>query len=735
MGKKKQPSDAGIVREDGGVAPAAKMCCGTGYPISIGFVVVNEFCERFSYYGMRAVLVIYFNYFLLWSENTSTAAYHAFISLCYFTPIIGAIIADSWLGKFKTIIYLSIVYAAGQIVTSVSAIPTLSGPINASADSGEGDAADKMAVNDPTVHVALTILGLVLIALGTGGIKPCVAAFGGDQFEEEQEKERSRFFSIFYLSINAGSLISTFVTPILRGTQCFNQDCFALAFGVPAVLMVVALVVFIGGSGMYKKVPPKGNILLEVSRCIGFAISNRFRHRGKQFPKRDHWLDWARESYNGRLIAQIKMVFKVLFLYLPLPMFWALYDQQGSRWTFQATRMDGDFGSLVIQPDQMQVLYSVVYCNVVYGVVYSVVYSVVYCNVMPLRRITVGMLFLGVAFVVAGVIQIMVDVSSTLARSPQGPPPAPVIPHKGILVHGQRNLTLRESGVPLEWSEVADECLACSVVVLEHRAGSERSLVEPGTAEEDPCAPPPGLHFPPTPRFINALDVELTVTMGDVDYGAVQGLSNSSYHEILKGEKTNIQVKDGNSSVLGVFVENIGFGGSYTILLYKNAAGELLRRSEVDIQPNSVHMGWQVPQYLLLTIGEVIFSVTGLEFSYSQAPPNMKSVLQAAWLLTVAFGNIIVLIVAEAGQMTQQYAEFFLFAGLLFALSVLFAVMAYFYTYVDPAEVEREFDRLDQEEERRRASGGGGEEKSKDEHRGGMELAGVYDEPLKQTKM
>ncbi|XP_078741948.1 solute carrier family 15 member 2-like, partial [Lampetra fluviatilis] len=332
-----------IVREDGGVAPAAKMCCGTGYPISIGFVVVNEFCERFSYYGMRAVLVIYFNYFLLWSENTSTAAYHAFISLCYFTPIIGAIIADSWLGKFKTIIYLSIVYAAGQIVTSVSAIPTLSGPINASADSGEGDAADKMAVNDPTVHVALTILGLVLIALGTGGIKPCVAAFGGDQFEEEQEKERSRFFSIFYLSINAGSLISTFVTPILRGTQCFNQDCFALAFGVPAVLMVVALVVFIGGSGMYKKVPPKGNILLEVSRCIGFAISNRFRHRGKQFPKRDHWLDWARESYNGRLIAQIKMVFKVLFLYLPLPMFWALYDQQGSRWTFQATRMDGDF--------------------------------------------------------------------------------------------------------------------------------------------------------------------------------------------------------------------------------------------------------------------------------------------------------------------------------------------------------------------------------------------------------
>uniref|UniRef100_A0A674BAF8 Solute carrier family 15 member 1 n=1 Tax=Salmo trutta TaxID=8032 RepID=A0A674BAF8_SALTR len=144
---------------------------------------------RFSYYGMRAVLVLYFRYFLKWDDDLSTSIYHTFIALCYLTPILGAIVADSWLGKFKTIVYLSIVYTVGQVVMAV-------------------------------IHLlAMSMVGLFLIALGTGGIKPCVAAFGGDQFEDHQEKQRSTFFSIFYLSINAGSLLSTVITPILRGTR------------------------------------------------------------------------------------------------------------------------------------------------------------------------------------------------------------------------------------------------------------------------------------------------------------------------------------------------------------------------------------------------------------------------------------------------------------------------------------------------------------------------------------
>uniref|UniRef100_A0A8D2LWL3 Solute carrier family 15 member 1 n=1 Tax=Varanus komodoensis TaxID=61221 RepID=A0A8D2LWL3_VARKO len=183
-----------------------------GYPLSIFFIVINEFCERFSYYGMRAVLVLYFKFFLHWDDNLATAIYHTFVALCYLTPILGAIIADSWLGKFKTIVYLSIVYTAGQAVLSISSINDLM-------DGNRDGVPDNV-----NVPVALSMIGLILIAFGTGGIKPCVAAFGGDQFEDNQEKQRSKFFSIFYLAINAGSLISTIVTPILRGKFC-SKDC------------------------------------------------------------------------------------------------------------------------------------------------------------------------------------------------------------------------------------------------------------------------------------------------------------------------------------------------------------------------------------------------------------------------------------------------------------------------------------------------------------------------------
>uniref|UniRef100_A0A3P8QLN1 Solute carrier family 15 member 2 n=1 Tax=Astatotilapia calliptera TaxID=8154 RepID=A0A3P8QLN1_ASTCA len=433
-----------------------KKIFGTNYPVSICFIVVNEFCERFSYYGMKALLTLYFLTYLKWDKDLSTAVYHAFSGLCYFTPILGAFIADSWLGKYKTIIYLSIVYVIGHVVKSVGAIPT---------------------VGSTELHIALSMSGLILIALGTGGIKPCVAAFGGDQFDEEHTTERQKFFSIFYMSINAGSFLSTIITPILRGdVKCFGGDCYALAFGVPAALMVVALVVFIAGSSLYKRTPPQGNVLWEVCNCIGFALKNRW-NKSKHDPPKKHWLDWAEEKYSMRLIQEIKMVLRVLVLYIPLPMFWALFDQVVKRLIF-----------------------------------------------LP-------------------------------------------------LVTSKLNLGL------------------------------------------------------------------------------------------------------------------LDFGACYTVILTEEA-GKIVPHKIEDVKANNVHIAYQIPQYILITAGEVMFSITGLEFSYSQAPANMKSVLQAGWLLTVAFGNVIVLIVAE-GAGLEQWIEFLLFACLLLGVCIIFSVMAHFYTYVDPEEMEK----------------------------------------------
>ena len=119
-------------------------------------------------------------------------------------------------------------------------------------------------------------------------------------------------------------------------------------------------------------------------------------------------------------------------------------------------------------------------------------------------------------------------------------------------------------------------------------------------------------------------------------------------------------------------------GGVYNLLVARDPLTNKVRTKLYELtSPNSIHILWQFPQYFVITASEVMFSVTGLEFSYSQAPASMKSVLQAAWLLTVAFGNIIVIIVAEAKAFNEQASEFFMFAGLMMVDTLIFIGLAW----------------------------------------------------------
>jgi solute carrier family 15 (oligopeptide transporter), member 1 len=127
-------------------------------------------------------------------------------------------------------------------------------------------------------------------------------------------------------------------------------------------------------------------------------------------------------------------------------------------------------------------------------------------------------------------------------------------------------------------------------------------------------------------------------------------------------------------------------GGVYTIVVTKSSTGDFEINTHVITSPNSVHMLWLLPQFIVMTAGEVMFSVTGLEFAYSQAPATMKSLLQACWLLTVAFGNVIVVIIAEAKIFHSQAHEFFLFAGLMVVDMAIFGLLAMRYKYVTSSD-------------------------------------------------
>eukprot|EP00003_Mantamonas_plastica_P010382 TRINITY_DN19824_c0_g1_i1.p1 TRINITY_DN19824_c0_g1~~TRINITY_DN19824_c0_g1_i1.p1 ORF type:complete len:235 (-),score=47.94 TRINITY_DN19824_c0_g1_i1:25-729(-) len=199
----------------------------TRYPRCVWFITANEMCERFSFYGLRAILVLYFHNFMGYSEDNSITYYHLFIFLSYLWPVLGGYIADAHLGKYKTILYLSVIYCIGTVILSVTAIQGVTGT---------------------PPHWWGFVLGLLLISFGTGGIKPCVSSFGGDQFmgTENDEEDITAFFHIFYFSINTGSFVSILATPLIR-----NYFSFAAAFALPAVLLTVSILFFWMGRDTY----------------------------------------------------------------------------------------------------------------------------------------------------------------------------------------------------------------------------------------------------------------------------------------------------------------------------------------------------------------------------------------------------------------------------------------------------------------------------------------------------
>ena len=147
----------------------------TNMPGGIPYIVANEAAERFRFYGMRAILVVFMTQYLLdssgtldtMSEEDAKGWYHLFVSAVYLTPLLGALLADGLLGKYRTIILLSLVYCAGHFV---------------------------LALDDTRLGLAF---GLGLIALGAGGIKPCVSSHLGDQFGTSNHGLLARAFSWF----------------------------------------------------------------------------------------------------------------------------------------------------------------------------------------------------------------------------------------------------------------------------------------------------------------------------------------------------------------------------------------------------------------------------------------------------------------------------------------------------------------------------------------------------------
>ncbi|XP_037045442.1 peptide transporter family 1-like isoform X2 [Bradysia coprophila] len=301
------------------------------FPGAVPFILTICYLERYAAVSIIAILVLYLNRKLNIDPSASTAILHVNDFLVYFFTIVGGIVGDSWWGAFKTICWMLLVYAAGIAIVAVGAIESL----NVSA-------------------LALTCIGLITITVGSGGVRPNMNALSGIQYKlPDQAEQLNFFFSIQYFMMKFGAMTACFVAPILHAdVKCFGMDdCYPLAFGVPAIVMLISFIIFLCGSSLYVTKPASGNMLVKVIGCIFHALGERLRHGRNE--SIHHWLDYSIVKYGQILVNETKVVLNILILFIPLPIYWSGILLQNSRWVFQASKMNGDIGWFVIKPDQM----------------------------------------------------------------------------------------------------------------------------------------------------------------------------------------------------------------------------------------------------------------------------------------------------------------------------------------------------------------------------------------------
>lgn len=364
-------------------------------PPGLPFIIGNEAAERFSFYGMKSILLVFMTSYIAQPDGTldvfsikeAEAWNHLFMASAYFFPILGGILADAFLGKYKTIIYLSIVYCAGHACLAFMGFM--------------GD-------------TRLWLLGgLFLVAVGSGGIKPCVSSHVGDQFSAKNKPLLSKVFGWFYFSINLGAFLSGLLTPFLLEarnlTGTFGASICSIfepligyreegeiifgahyAFGLPGLLMGVATFIFWLGRKDFAHIPPRGKKYFSET----FTYEN------------------------------LKPIFRLSIIFSFVIMFWALFDQIGTSWQIQARSLDKTipnwvpfFGGGEMLASQVAAVWNPLFILLLIPTFTIYIYPFMerFVDLTPLRKMSIGFWVMGFAFSIVSVLQYYIDSGLSLS--------------------------------------------------------------------------------------------------------------------------------------------------------------------------------------------------------------------------------------------------------------------------------------------------------------------------------
>lgn len=645
-------------KPDAAAAESAKRSSVFDHPLGFWFFFWGELAERCCYYGMRAILLLYMIQILKFEDSSANRMMSYFIAACYLLPLVGGYVADNYLGKYRTIIYFSIPYIFGQVLLGIASLH----------------------------NETCLFLSLGLLAMGSGVIKPNISTLMGltyDQRRPGKTKLRSDAFAMFYGAINIGSALSSFCVPAIRNYYGGDSRAYAIAFLFPAVLMIVAFIVFALGKPFYAK--------------------DKIARRGQLTPEERH--------------ERMGVLKRLFGLFLVVTVFWSVFDQAASTWTlFARDYLHLQLWGYKLSADQIQAINPVLIVLLLppitmlwhllsrYGIDLKPTSKMLIGFV--LTTITMGIVawaaFRGADAIVAGAPAALSGAEKTIAattdltESHQAAEEAA----EGLLA-AVVNLKAVESEVhKIESDEAKEKMLDDAKMALEAARGTAQksglktvavisarnaaaaatraarmasdaakatddksleiaaeevfALAKKAKAAAEATTEAVNLSIA-TDRNDESGNEKKDITLCSVAANRTTATAAAAVKAVKAALAGNQKAAIINASVAGVDAADAAVAAArVTADITGNDVPEVAAETEAAAANGRISLLWQFVPYLLITIAEICISVVGLELAFSAAPATMKSFVTACWLLTVFFANIL------NAQVTPLYNETFL---------------------------------------------------------------------------
>ncbi|CAH1404263.1 unnamed protein product [Nezara viridula] len=618
-------------------------------------IVTCSLFENVSEAGLMGLMAIYFQTLFNLEPSEITVALHLYNFLKYLAVVFGAVLADSYFGRVKMINIGQLIVFLGNTLLTVSSI---------------------LRMDFPSRFVL--VLSLFAKVIGPGFILPCLVPLAADQVGEQNTTyaEMKAFFVFYFAMLQVSEFFAKLFLPLVLEVSCFNLDsCYPLAFGISAIFSLIPLLVFYMVKNQCFNIRPHQPIIIQGLQCCMHALMMKIKNRKKE--KRVHWLHHADDRYDVKFIEDIRCTIDVLFV--PIPFYWSLCDQQYTSWTLQAARLNTEICTgFQIMPEQTQAFgpfLFLFFIPIFHFFIYDLLYPFKFLRTL-LRRMVTGGFLIGLAFLMANNLELRIEFSyADLPASDK----AYMYVFNGI--NSEVSIQIENHNVfipPYGFSQL-------TVQLSEEASKFEAMISHDGKKifSEFTAAQQTAMSF----AVVGPEPIEF-LRIGEGKYDVSKHAKGRVKLRIICVEKVyckdmilrfypktwyiqrpiiakinDVQQPVEMKMLSGVYevytdvddlthlanVVELGTGGVYNIMVFRTENKTTIKQFEIT-PSNEISVLWMLPQYSVLSVSMVLFRISALAFIYTETPDQMKSLAWSMCYMTLSTGNIITVIFGGSGK-------------------------------------------------------------------------------------